>query len=457
MTFKIIKFSFPFLFIFFANQLYALLFGQIAGDLKITFDINLLICICVILIRLLKNRFNKLLISLWVVFFYLGILNIIASVKRGEYAVMDIHDGTVYFFVNILVFALCLLLVENLRLNLNKKAQKLTSSFNDFKNSFVTIFLIVFPLLFGLSIYNHVGTFPLFSGRDIIDKMYELDYGPLYGYKYLCVYSFLILIFFLKMMKNRWLVYLYLALFLIIILLDGKRVVAIVCLLAYIPFNITIDSILNKENFENRFLQVRNYLIFGFLGIVYVLTAAIREGTQNKANFLTNAVEKVPFGVEYRDFIYSFDNYPRSMPGYSYESSAVGSFFNSYILKTLGYSKNHLVQTGSAYSWMRYEGIDLGIRTGFISELFFAYGYWGILCIISFALFTAIITRTLTNSTSLIPLIHCSIMYAFVVLLIMGQSTEFFGSLTIVLYVWLAYKIVNPKTNYDLYSDSSTQ
>lgn len=428
--------------IFSSNNIFNFLFSDISTEVKSTFDLNLLISTNLLLTHFLKNKFNKLLIQLWIIFYYLGVINIISSILRNNIWDMDIHDGSIYYFINLLIFTCSLIIFERVKPQ-NIHLKSLTYSIDSNRkvtNSYFTYFILIFPFLFFISFFLSVGFIPLLSGENFVDDMYEYNYGILYGFKLLCVYSFLILIIKIRETHiNIWYI-IYLVLFLIVISADGKRMMILVCVLSLIPLieNLNSQSKKLKSNFKQS-LFIYGTLIF--LLLIYMVINGIREGNFSAIS-VAIYLERIPFGVEYRDYIYSFNNYtPGHIPGYNFEISSIGSLLNSAFLRLFGISKYELIQMGSAYSWMRLEHSEFGIRTGIISELYFAYGYWGMLVMIVIGFLTSRVTHAIANTKTYFGLIQNCIMYTLIVMLIVGQTTELFGNLTLMFYTWILFKL----------------
>lgn len=107
----ILKYIFVCILIFLSNDILTFLYGHVSILVKSTFDLNLLICFCFLLTYFIKNKFNKLLIHVWIIFFYLGIINILSFIKEYNIWGINIHEGSIYYFTNILVLTCILILI----------------------------------------------------------------------------------------------------------------------------------------------------------------------------------------------------------------------------------------------------------------------------------------------------------------------------------------------------------
>ncbi|MGA2408202.1 MAG: O-antigen polysaccharide polymerase Wzy [Bacteroidales bacterium] len=438
----ILKFIFVCILIFLSNDILTFLYGDVSILVKSTFDLNLLICFCFLLTYFIKNKFNKLLIRAWIIFFYLGIFSIISTSKLDNIFEMDLHDGSIYYFTNILVLTCTLIFFERV------KKQRKSIEFNypfinserKVTNTIFTYIVLIFPLIFIISSYLSVGFIPLLLGQNFVDYMYEYNYGVLYGFKFICVYSILILIVKIRVTNvNLWSL-IYIFLFLLIVSFDGKRFVLLVCLISLIPLIDNINGQFGKP--RSSFKQsLYIYGIFIVLFFFYMLINAIREGNISQTP-IAYYLEKIPFGGEFRDYIFSFNNFKTGqIPGYNYELSSIASFINSSLLEVFGISKHNIVEMGSAYSWMRFYDLEFGVRTGVICELYFAYGYWGLLGMVFVGFLTSKVTNAIAYPKSYFSLFQNCILYSLIIMLIVGQSDVFFGCLSLMFYAWILFKL----------------
>lgn len=440
----ILKYIFVCVIVFLSNDIFTFLFGDVSILVKSSFDLNLIICVCFLLTYFINNKFNKLIIHVWIIFFYLGILNILSSIKQDISWEMNIHNGSIYYFTNILVLTCTIIFFEYIHsLRKNKKSiYSFDDSFRKVAHTYFTYFFLIFPFIFIISSYLNVGFIPLLSGQNFVDYMYDYNYGILYGYKFLCVYSFLILV--VKIREDHFKLWnlIYILLFLLIVSFDGKRIILLICLISLIPL---IDNLQGRLGKPRRSFRKSLYIYITFILVVffYLLINGIREGNISQVP-IEYYLNKIPFGVEFRDYIFSFNNYePGQIPGYNYELGSLASFLNSSLLDIFGYSKYELVHMGSAYSWMIFENSEFGIRTGIVSELYFAYGYWGLAGMVVIGFLTSKVTNTIAHPKSYFSLFQNCILYSLIIMLIVGQSTEFFGLLSLMFYTWILFKLLS--------------
>ena len=175
----------------------------------------------------------------------------------------------------------------------------------------------------------------------------------------------------------------------------------------------------------------------GLTGVVlYVGVLILRQGFNLDA-YAGLALQLQAVGVEHRDFVYSLNHYTVGhIPNYHWAESAAAAALNSKFLEAFGVDKLAHVFQGSAYVWKDLFGIDYGIRTGIISELYFAYGWFGVPVMIGVGVVVGMLTISLKNATST-RLVFGSTVYAMLLLAIVGQTTGTTGGLTVLFYAYL--------------------
>lgn len=445
----LLKKYYPYLLIACMNPIVGFLFQRSDKVIYAPDDVLVFAALCYWASTFLTNKYNLLLARFWISFFFLGIFNINSVIVYDKTFDVNVHDASILYFLNLMVFLIALIGFESK----NKPVKRLKPAPNFHSNSPVlNLVLLVFPLLFIVSLYKAVGFLPILSGDNFVDEMYNYDYGALYGFKFICVYSFLLTVYFFKLKKYRVLNIIFALAILFISSVDGKRFILFICLLAFIPFNDYLKKLLNPKQ-KTSYVPI--IMISTAIVVIYISMLAIRLGNNNVDEWLGMFIEKIPFGVEYKDFVYSFEKFSDvTVKDYNFFLSNVGAFFNSGMLSFFGFDKEALTHMGSAYVWMNAYNIDLGIRTGIVSELYFAYGTWGALVMVPLAFFINKTAVKLSQPDSVFELIQYAILYALYILIINGQATVFFGCLSMMLYVYLFKLLVNgifKKERFDLY------
>ncbi len=434
-----IKKLIPYIVIIVFNQFLWLLFPNHVR-VEIPLEITALILLGYFFCTFLKNIFNRILVLSWIIFYFLGILNINSVQIRTNIWNLEIYEASLLYITCVLILTVSLIVFENFIPN-----KILTNK--DLKGFNLTIkgpfgwFLITFPFLLIINIFLSLGFFPILSGQSFVSEMYEYNYGILYGFKFIVVYTFCIVV--IRFQKERNIVTTtILVLFLIFVLsVDGKRFMLLLSIITIVPILI-IESQLRKNE---RNLTKINYtpLIIGgiSIGVVYILINILRTGG-DIGDSMYSIVENIPFGVEFKDYVHSYNTYsPEGVKDYNFELSALGSFLNSGMLEAIGLNKEELYQMGSQHAWMKLYNENFGIRLGIIAELYFAYGLFVLPLMIFMAYLINVINTKITKSTTYISRITFCILFGLMVLSVNGQATVFFGSLTIIIYTLILHRI----------------
>lgn len=436
-------FSFlPYLCLLFINAISNLLFNYKA-KVVVSVDLIFLTLIIYYLSDQLQNIYNSIIAKGWLVFFILGILNMNSTILRTSVWNIAIHDASLLYLVCLLTFTLSLVFLERNNIKLKwysvKSELKFRLNLKRRTSKYLLYIIIIFPFLLFISIYVSIGFIPIITGESFVDEMYNFDYGPLYGFKFLCVYSFIIALYQLRIKKKKmWLVYIVLLFF--IVSIDGKRFIGLLCLLSFIPVYLYTNKL---KGIKTSYMPI--VLISISVFFLYIYISILRVGG-DIAESTAVLIDNIPFGVEYKDYVHSYNTFiPMKIRGYNFELSAVGAFFNSSLLETFGYNKESLVHKGSAHVWMNLYDQKFGIRTGIISELYFAYSYLVIPLMVPIAFLTSKVSEKLLSPQSFFNLMQNSILFSLIFLLINGQATVFFGCLTIMVYMYILHKFLGLK------------
>ncbi len=388
------------------------------------------------LITKLKNLFNKLISILWLVFYFLGILNINSIKLKTNIWNLNSYNASFLYLSCLLIFILSLLFFEKIKLKKIKFKDKLYFLLE----SPFTYILLIFPFLLLAGIYANVGFFPILSGQSFVNEMYEYNYGFIYAFKFFSVYSFCLAFFLFKKKKWIFISSLYMLFLLFVVSIDGKRYILLLSLLTLIPISMMLGNENSKIVFNRK--KINNtpiILSFSSVALVYILINVLRTGGEIKES-INLLIENIPFGVEYKDYVNCFNTYhSQSIRNYNFELSAFGSFMNSSLLGLFDMDKNKLYDMGSHHALMNLYNENFGIRIGIVGELYFAYGLFVLPLMVIIAFFTNRISQRILNPKSYFNLIQNSILFGLLVLLINGQATVFFGTLTLMIYAYFIY------------------
>ncbi|WDQ99683.1 hypothetical protein PSC71_02425 [Devosia sp. J2-20] len=136
-------------------------------------------------------------------------------------------------------------------------------------------------------------------------------------------------------------------------------------------------------------------------------------------------------GVEYKDFVHSINYLSiEQMQNYGYDwwKSSLASLLNRNLLVVFGVDKDAWVNMDSARAWMRAYGITLGIRTGIVSELYYAFGHFVYAATAILGCFLAFIVRRIRQARSVLGYVYWLAFFATFSLSIMGQTTSVLGA-----------------------------
>lgn len=436
MKFKdLLKKYYPFLIILFFNNILSILFPSNARIL-IPIVIVILNLITYYLISKIQNIFNRIISYIWFLFFFLGVLNINSIKQNTDIWRLDIYEPSLLYFSCLIVFIISLIFFEKFK----KKKVVFRNDLGLINKSLFTYVILFFPFLLIIDIYRTLGFFPLLTGQSFVGEMYEYNYGFLYKFKFICVYSFCIAFFMLRKANKYFLSFIYLIFLLFVVSVDGKRFVLLMGIISLIPLLLILKKKYVEKGFDiKKFNSTPVIVLFCIVGFVYIFVNVLRTGG-NLKDSVNQLIFNIPFGVEYKDYVHTYNTYlSQSIKGYNFEMSALGSFFNSSFLELFQFDKNQLYNLGSQNAFMNLYNEDFGIRIGIIAELYFAYGLFVIPLMILIAFFTNRISQRLIDPKSYFNLIQNSILFALFILLINGQATVFFGNLTLIIYMYLFY------------------
>jgi len=401
-------------------------------------EVDLSICLIAILIACfyslsaIHNVYSRIIGYFWLWWMLIGIANAAAWSLLFSGSDLKVETACLIYTSLLMCFLLGVLVFDKRKIT---NPLDLTVK----PNSLWSFIILVFPLIMMIESYLVLGYIPILSGGSIIDSMYSANYGKLYGYKSVMIFSIILSVYFTTYFngkgKVKTVVFSILTVLLLMIsLFDGKRVIFLCSLLSIFIY-------MNKL-YGLGYIKRRSIYFIPIIFITYTGISSLRRGN---SNIVMTSVDALFYsmGVEFRDFVWTVTYYePGTIPGYSWVSSSLGSFINGNILSILGFDKNTLVAMDSARSWMGLFDIDLGIRTGIFSELWFEFGFFAILPAFIFGLFTSKICGDIYRATNITTLIFKLFTYAFVFFAVMGQSSLLFGVLITCIYIFILYNII---------------
>src|SRR5207249_3725752 len=96
------------------------------------------------------------------------------------------------------------------------------------------------------------------------------------------------------------------------------------------------------------------------------------------------------------------------------------------------------------YVWQTLFGSNYGIRTGIVSELYFAYGWMSLGIVFPFGILSGWVSKKLKAAPRRTSAMFLSSVFGILLLSVVGQTTLTTGALSIVLYVYVLSFIFRP-------------
>ncbi|TAE32273.1 MAG: hypothetical protein EAZ91_05240 [Cytophagales bacterium] len=417
--------------------LYRLLFGYSEEFLYPSLLCHTILVIPLFAVFYLRNRYTKAFLVIWISWLYVGELKILTYYNVNPYYI-SVDEGCIIYNLFLACMSLGMLAHDLLT-----PPPTLTPEVRAQGRLFIRDLgwlegvLIVFPLLWFIDFIRAVGFIPIFAGTDVTNIMYEIKYGFLYSYGFLnCVAAVLMYDRYLRSSKKGWKI-LWLCLLaasLLIMSIDSKRLFLLTALLAVFVYGKIMAGALTINRSTLTMLAVAT--------VFYVLLQNLRLGDAGDSFF---ARDGLPLGAEFREYIRAVNEFkPGEIPNYNFLSSTIGGFVNGAFLRLVGYDKWDLVKHDSAYSFMTLfdEENTLGIRTGFSSELYFAYGFYGLIVIALFGVVISYLSYKISNVRNQSSLILLSVTWGLLVLSVFGQSSVTVGCLCILLYLYILIRLI---------------
>jgi oligosaccharide repeat unit polymerase len=389
----------------------------------------------------LRNTYNQLAAIIWIVWFPVGSANLIASYHLyGSFYLVDAEPVALVYLAFTFVFLVGMYLFENLVGPLFRGLRvrpRTTDQLSLGKlHPLFSLVLLVFPFVWFASVFLSLGFVPILGalrGQDINPELYTLSYGRLYGYALINVLSMLVAIEKLyTQRRHKWIYFGLLAILAFFVISTGKRHWVISFLLAAPVY------LFRTKRITLRRLALAGCLVVG----AYAGLQVVRQGI-NVAKYSSLASTFNLVGFEYRAYAYVVEHFePGEIAGYDWAASTIASMANSRFLGLMGLDKDQLVYQGSAYSWRPIFATEFGIRSGIVSELYMAYGWAGLWIVCLFGVLTGWIGSRISRTRSRNALLFLSLIYATLLLSVVGQTTDTAGSLTMVLYTWIFYLVI---------------
>jgi len=385
----------------------------------------------------IKCPYSRLLGYVWLAWYCVGTLNTVASslVLGGYYSQLDMHAATLIYLWGAVFYFAGLYLFEKIVSSKSGEIYGLGWPSSNI-HPIVGLALIAFPLLWLISMYLSVGYVPILRGTNIVDDMYEIGYGPLYPYGVVMVISISYVGYRAMSEKLRMKKYMYGTLafaFILISTADGKRAIAMVALGALIGISFRLLR-------HTTWTKTLPFFLYSVI-VMYVGTLLLRVG-EDSSRYVDSYSKMMLIGVEFRDFVYTTNFFePGDIADYSWATSTFAAMANNFLLAIVGFDKGELTMLDSAHAWALIWNTTFGIRTGIVSELWFAYGWGAMPLLLVIGLLSGYVVNKLRTLEGELGVLFMAAFFGLAFLLVTSQSTFTAGVLPVFLYLYVAMRV----------------
>lgn len=403
-----------------------------------------------LLYAFVRRPLNQLFVLASLVMYMIGNLNAVASYFHyGSYYLSELLSANLVYCLFAAALTVGLIAGEKwLMLKAKGSPARLRSEPTN------TVFFwgcLIFPFVWFADELIALRRIPILSGESIVDDIYSLNYGRLYGYGVLLGVSALLMWSKRQKTDNKLLSTVMSALLLctiFIMVFDGKRIFVLTFFAALIAFEVLAQP-------DRKFWIKLFWIGVTILGLYIVVLYFRQGGLILRRSDGADMFSKV--GVEYRDFVFLHGRYAAgSLPGYNWATSAIGGFGNFILLALFGLNKNELVFGGSAYQIALTLRSSFGIRIGLMPELWLNYGLWGSLIMLPIGVFFVWVSRLAQQSTTEIGRILACLVYGVLMLSFVNQTTAVTGYLSLILYLWLVWLFLDAFRSKKLPQDAES-
>ncbi len=394
------------------------------------------VCLSYYLVSIVKNHSATSVLWLWFVWPILGVtfagsFNNLKNIWELPYDIsINFYEPIFIHYVFLMFFCCGTLIYEYL------DGQDLVCIFplnKDFPNILWQAIFLLYPVFYLVSMYLSWGYLPLLSGENIVDRMYVIKLGFAQSFALVMFFSVQFTVY--RTIKVRsaiermfWI----LATCLICIssAIDGRRIILLLSIVGAFQLIVKVRGSFSRKT---------NLSLLSVAVVLYVILAFVRS-----ASTLQMSLDGMfgTIGAEFMEFAWTVTYFdPGHIPGYNWTLSTLASLANSSALSLFDIDKQSFVIMDSARSWSRLHQSEFGIRSGIISELYFEFGYFGLIVVCFFGILFSKICSLMKETSSYQQYSFYLCIYSIILLSIMGQSTFTFGSLPTIFYIWVAWKM----------------
>lgn len=372
----------------------------------------------------------------WCLWFVLGSISLFAQnqLYRGKNYNLDPSSANFFYLTCVFSAILGAYLIEFFS---KQKRIERTETPKNQMSQVIWFPILAFPIFFVGSIIYTTGTIPILSGEDVSYSIYEQNYGWIYSLGvYVPVACSMIWMKYLdsdhwsSRDPYRYITLVVLVFFVISASADGKRIISILAI-----GSIALFYLLNRRGTAN---SLRVSLMASVALFLYVLVQNLRTGSGASSTLSNSSGFFATIGVEYRDFIYSFENFDSNVlftAGYDWLGSTLAAATPSVFWTILGTDKSTYILHDSARTLMVLFKVKLGIRIGLPGELWFYIGWWTPLFFLFFGMLIHLLALRMLNSRHIVYKSIMIVQLVIFMLSVNGQSTFTFGLTLPLLYL----------------------
>ncbi|KAB7732646.1 hypothetical protein F5984_01440 [Rudanella paleaurantiibacter] len=392
----------------------------------------------IIAIFTLRNFFTRFFLSVWVAWLLVGETFILSYYEHNPYYIAQAEGCLIYALFLAALSAGMLLYEQSNPQRIHGAIHKAMHTSVSYDLGYLEYGFVAYPFIWIAIIYSNIGFIPLLAGKDITDSMYEIQYGYIYGYGlYNCV-SALVVYRKLRMSRALMAKVLWGLILLVVVLImsfDSKRLFLL----------LTILAIMVYEQMTTRSFRINKGMIVAglFALVMYSGLQSVRLGNSDVGKYSSQGL---PVGVEFREYIRTVNSFgPGDIANYDLLTSTLGQMLNSSLIRLAGFDKTELISQDSATAWMKLfdDNNALGIRTGLISEVYFAYDFAGLLLMVLIGYGISALGNALLRAGRFSHLVMLATVYGLTLLTVFGQLSVWGGCLTVLAYLYALLSVFN--------------
>lgn len=382
---------------------------------------------------LIHGTLTRTVACLWLLWPVLGSLFTVGHfIQRKLWAQLFLPETNNIHIVGTIAVICGILVFERIRVI---KSTKLNSDEYTRPSTLLHFITFLYPLIYAFNLLAS-GTPTIFSGVNITSYVYDVDRGPIYDVR------ILLPIFFATLPSIRPKTRLgatalisYALLVLVICVLDGKRDMALIGLMAWFGHSMTTGRVVDGT----RVVIIALTALFAYGTISQLRADQVSSGYDGLLSIITIA------GVEYRDFAHSISFWSREYIqslGYNWVNSSIASIFNRNLLEVVGVSKGEWASGDSANTWEVAFQSTGGIRIGLLGELYYSFGQSYLFALFIFGGLVAAVEKLLRLLKASTLKSYIAVLFGVLGMSLMGQTSSGLGGLTTMSYIAISIAVI---------------